>query len=60
MEYYSSALWLTFITMTTVGYGDLYACTPMGRIITFVIAVSGAILLSILFATMSKFADLTE
>lgn len=60
MENYSSALWLVFITMTTVGYGDLYAVTPMGRVITFAIAIWGAIILSILFATMARIADLSE
>lgn len=33
----SDALWLTLTTVTTVGYGDLSAATPMGRIATTVL-----------------------
>ena len=35
------ALWWSFITITTVGYGDLYPVTNLGRLITVVLIVSG-------------------
>ncbi len=35
------ALWWSFITITTVGYGDLYPVTNVGRLITVVLIVSG-------------------
>lgn len=35
------ALWWSFITITTVGYGDLYPVTNIGRLITVVLIVSG-------------------
>ncbi len=35
------ALWWSFITITTVGYGDLYPVTNIGRLITVFLIVSG-------------------
>ncbi len=35
------ALWWAFVTMTTVGYGDLYPVTPAGRICAVVATVVG-------------------
>jgi voltage-gated potassium channel len=35
------ALWWAFVTITTVGYGDVYPVTSMGRIIGGVLMVCG-------------------
>lgn len=35
------ALWWSIVTITTVGYGDLYPVTNMGRIIAVVLIVTG-------------------
>lgn len=39
------AFWLTFTTITTVGYGDLSAATPGGRLVTVVLMYSLGIFL---------------
>jgi len=35
------ALWWSFITITTVGYGDLYPVTNIGRLISVVLIITG-------------------
>ncbi|MBC7872236.1 MAG: potassium channel protein [Chitinophagaceae bacterium] len=35
------ALWLTIITIATVGYGDIYARTPIGRAFTIFLLIFG-------------------
>ncbi len=35
------ALWWSFITITTVGYGDFYPVTNLGKLITFILVVCG-------------------
>ena len=48
-----NAAWLVIITMGTVGYGDLVPTTYMGRLISFIAAISGIILSSLLILTLS-------
>ncbi len=35
----SDALWFTFQTVTTIGYGDLQATSVLGRILTVILAI---------------------
>ena len=46
------AIWLTFTTATTVGYGDLYAKTTMGRISTIILIYIWGITILAQFAVM--------
>lgn len=46
------ALWWSFVTMTTVGYGDLYPVTAAGRLVAVVLMVVGVSL----FAAFSGLA----
>jgi voltage-gated potassium channel len=36
-----NAIWLTVITLATIGYGDIYARTDAGRIFTIVLIIAG-------------------
>ena len=38
-----SGLWWSMSTLLTVGYGDIYPITPLGRIMAIVIAYLGAV-----------------
>jgi voltage-gated potassium channel len=35
------SLWWSVATLTTVGYGDIYPITPLGRILASIIAIIG-------------------
>jgi voltage-gated potassium channel len=46
-----NSLWLTMITFATIGYGDVYAKTVLGKLATMIIGVGGGIaLLAALFS----------
>lgn len=48
------ALWYTFVTLTTVGYGDLYPVTSGGRAIGYVYIFSSLGVLGFLISTISN------
>lgn len=47
-EYFGNCIWVAFISMTTVGYGDITPITYIGRIFGYFCAFCGAIIISIL------------
>ena len=49
------ALWWALVTITTVGYGDLYPITFQGRLAATVLMVSGLVLLGVITATLSSY-----
>ena len=51
---YQNALWLVIITTTTVGYGDYYPQTPIGRFIVLLIAIWGTLIVSIMVVVVSN------
>lgn len=55
----SNTIWNVIITMTTVGYGDIYPKTTMGRIIGVIIALWGLFLVSIFTVTLSNLFTFT-
>lgn len=57
---YFNSLWLTVITLTTVGYGDMSAVTMPGRIVTMVLALWGTTLISLFVLVVSGIFDLDE
>lgn len=45
---YGDSLWLCFTTVTTIGYGDFYAQTGIGRIISMILAFYGIITIALI------------
>jgi voltage-gated potassium channel Kch len=45
-RYIGSSLWYTLISMTTVGYGNIVATTPYGRVSVVCAIIVGSFLLS--------------
>ena len=41
------ALWYSLVTLTTVGYGDLYPVTTVGRVITMVSSIFGVAVIAL-------------
>lgn len=57
---YGTAIWCVIITMTTVGYGDVYAVSPFGRIISIINALWGAFVISLLVSSIGRIFELSE
>jgi hypothetical protein len=50
---YENCVWYAFITMCTVGYGDFFAGSSVGRLIVCFVAVSGVFIMSTLTVVMT-------
>lgn len=50
----SNTIWNVLVTMTTVGYGDYYPKTNMGRIIGLIIAFWGVFIVSLFVVSLSN------
>jgi voltage-gated potassium channel len=60
MDYYFNALWLTLITLTTVGYGDIAPKTNAGKVVMVITALFGSFLISMLVLAVGKVFDLNQ
>jgi len=54
-----NCLWLVIVTMTTVGYGDLFPRTVLGRAVIFVCAVYGVIVVSVIVVAIQNTLEFT-
>jgi len=54
IETFGDALWWAFVTITTVGYGDYYPVTLMGRIVAAGLMVGGIALIGVVTATLAS------
>ncbi|MEZ4553737.1 MAG: potassium channel family protein [Dehalococcoidia bacterium] len=55
IDSFGDALWWALTTMTTVGYGDLYPVTPLGRGVAAALMLFGIAALSALTATVAAY-----
>lgn len=59
-RYLFDSMWLTVITMTTVGYGDLYPSTLLGRCFSIVSFIIGNLLISLIVVVLSNETEFSE
>lgn len=52
-------MWLVMVTMTTLGYGDLYPQTHFGRFFGVLACLIGMLLVSYLIVAMSTLFEFT-
>ena len=52
-------MWLVMITMTTVGYGDIYPQTHFGRFFAVIACLIGMLLVSYLIVGVNSIFELT-
>lgn len=53
----TNTIWNIMVTMTTVGYGDFYPKTNMGRVVGIVIAFWGVFLVSLFVVSLSTMLE---
>jgi len=57
----SRCLWWSFITVTTIGYGDVYPLTPTGKLVASITALLGIAVIGVPIGIISSaFSDLTK
>jgi hypothetical protein len=59
-EKLGNCIWYVFVTMTTVGYGDMYPNTTAQRIIGCIIATAGTVLIALLVTFLQDLTTLTS
>ena len=57
---YFTSIWCVIITMTTVGYGDVFAVSPFGRVISIINALWGAFIISLLVGSIQGIFNLSD
>lgn len=51
---FGDALWWALVTITTVGYGDLYPVTVTGRVVAILLMIGGVALIGVVTATLAS------
>ena len=59
IESFPDALWYSFAVVTTIGFGDYTAVTPLGRILTVVIGLYGIVVVAVLTSIIVNFYNET-
>jgi potassium intermediate/small conductance calcium-activated channel subfamily N protein 2 len=59
-DYVWNSMWLVIITMCTVGYGDFFPRTHIGRIIIVVACFWGVFLISMMVVTLTESSEFTK
>jgi voltage-gated potassium channel len=60
MTAYSNMTWMTVITMTTIGFGDISPVTPLGRFVASLCVTWGVIIVAIMVAVLTNTLSLNN
>jgi len=52
-------LWYCFAVVTTIGFGDITAVTPIGRILTVILGIYGIIVVAVITSIIVNFYNET-
>lgn len=52
---FRTSLWYCFVAGTTIGFGDIAAVSPLGRILTILVSVYSIIMVAIVTAVITNF-----
>lgn len=59
-DHYFTSIWCVIITMTTVGYGDVFAVSTIGRCVSIVNALWGAFVIGLLVSSIQDLKELSD
>lgn len=59
-DFMINAFWLQVLTMTTVGYGEIYPVTNNGRFFTIISAIVGIFINSLLTVALTEITELSD
>ena len=57
---YPDALWYCFAVVTTIGFGDFTAVTPVGRILTVILGLYGIVVVAVITSIIVNFYNETS
>ena len=57
---YINSIWSVILTMTTVGYGDIFPRTNIGRLVYFICAMFGVVVVSMIVVTVMNMLDMSN
>lgn len=59
MPTFPEALWYCFAVVTTIGFGDIVAITPIGRVLTVILGLYGLIVVAVITSIVVNFYNET-
>ena len=59
-DYIINCMWYVFVSMTTVGYGDMFACTQPGRVIALLACFIGNYFVAMMMVLLTQKSTLSE
>lgn len=60
VAFYYNTIWYVFITMTSVGYGDMWVNSTFSRILVFFISLYGTIMVPVLILTFTNILEMNR